>query len=68
VVRSVTEKLTVRKEERTKAEGLTLEELEAQGVGGLLPSRIEMKRKRKRGGHNGAACNGLLGCVGVDVL
>jgi hypothetical protein len=29
--------------------GLTFEELEAQGVGGLLPDRIEMRRKRKRG-------------------
>ena len=48
--------------------GLTLEELEAQGVGGLLPDRIEMKRKRKRRGSNGAACNGIVGCLGLSVL
>jgi len=55
---------------QTEAKGLSFEELEAQGVGGLLPNRIEMKRKRKRkgGGHNGSACNGIVGCLGVDVL
>jgi hypothetical protein len=32
--------------------GLTFEELEAQGVGGLLPDRIEMRRKGKRHRRN----------------
>ena len=56
-------------ERQTEAKnGLTLEELEAQGVGGLLPDRIEMKRKRKRRGNNAAACNGIVGCLGLSVL
>jgi hypothetical protein len=57
-------------ERQTEAKsGLTLEELEAQGVGGLLPDRIEMKRKRKRhGGNNAQACGGIAGCVGISVL
>jgi hypothetical protein len=57
-------------ERQAEDKGLSLEFLEAQGVGGLLPNRIEMKRKRKRkgGGHNGSACNGIVGCLGVDVL
>ncbi len=58
-----------RTEERTEAEGLTFEFLEAQD-GSLLPDRIEMRRKRKRkrrGGGSGSAC-GLLSCIGVDIL
>jgi hypothetical protein len=55
---------------QTEAKGLSFDELEAQGVGGLLPNRIEMRRRRKKGRHGGSgqACNGVLGCVGVDVL
>jgi hypothetical protein len=63
------QKQTERQSPEAKS-GLSLEELEAQGVGGLLPNRIEMKRKRKRhgGGSSGQACNGIAGCVGIDVL
>ncbi len=47
-------------EKRTKAEGLTLEELERQ-VGALLPDRIEMRHRRRR-------CRGLINICFVDVL
>jgi hypothetical protein len=60
------EKLAERQSPEAKS-GLTLEELEAQGVGGLLPDRIEMKRKRHRG-SNAQACGGIAGCVGISVL
>lgn len=53
------ERLT-KTEERTKAEGLTLEELEAQ-VGELLPQRLEMRRRRRRRRGN---CNGIANCSG----
>jgi hypothetical protein len=59
----VAEKKTVTKGERTKPEGLTLKELQAQ-VGGVLPDRIEMRRRRR----GGSACNSLLlGCVSLNL-
>ncbi len=39
------ERLT-KEERRTRAEGLTLKELEAQ-AGKLLPNRLEMRRRRR---------------------
>ena len=54
---------TKAKEQTTKAQGLTLKELEAQ-VGGLLPDRLEMRRRRRRGV---SACNGVLACVPITV-
>jgi hypothetical protein len=54
-------------ERHTKARGLSFEELETQ-VGELLPNRIEMRRKKRRGhGSSSSVCNGGLGCVGINV-
>jgi hypothetical protein len=65
----VQDKQTTQPKRQTEAKGLSFDELEAQGVGGLLPNRTEMKRKRKRGrGSSGQACNGIAGCVGIDIL
>jgi hypothetical protein len=63
----VQDKQTQPKRQTEAKNGLTFEELEAQGVGGLLPNRIEMKRKRHRG-SNAQACSGIAGCVGIDIL
>jgi hypothetical protein len=53
-------------ERQTEAKnGLTFEELEVQGVGGLFPERIEMRRKRGRSSHHG--CTGLLACLRVKI-
>ena len=58
-------RLTKANKQTTKAEGLTLKELEAQ-AGNLLPDRVEMRRRRRRGG---GCFTLLLGCgSSIDIL
>ena len=56
----MTAERSVNKEEKAKAEVLSIEELGAQ-VGSLLPDRIEMRRRRRRGNSCGI-------CLYLDLL
>ena len=51
------------KAEVRRAEGLTLEELEAQGHVELLPERLEMRRWKKGHHHRRNRNGGLFGLL-----